>query len=180
MSHLPPCRRVLLPLLALPLLAWPSPGEEEKAYPTMGTIVRKDPRFDALVPPGAKLEKLAGGFKWTEGPVWTREGALLFAEIPANNIIIWAPGREAQVFIRHFRGGDERADEAREGGADARGGGGGERAQKPDQQPDDGGFRAIRKPDLHCSKAAQAASSSQASRALTTMQAARSEGGSFT
>jgi gluconolactonase len=63
-------------------------------------IQKLDPALDKVVAPDAKAERIATGFdKWTEGPVWTREGALLFAEIPANNIIIWAPGREAQVFI---------------------------------------------------------------------------------
>ena len=33
------------------------------------TIVRLDPRFDKLVPPHAKLEKIADGFTWVEGPV---------------------------------------------------------------------------------------------------------------
>src|SRR5690349_11732716 len=48
-------------------------------------IQRLDPALDKIVPPNAKLEKIAGGFdKWTEGPVWTRNGTLLFAEIPAN------------------------------------------------------------------------------------------------
>src|SRR6185369_12713774 len=63
-------------------------------------IQKLDPALDKIVAPDAKAERIATGFnKWTEGPVWTREGALLFAELPANNIIIWAPGREAQTFI---------------------------------------------------------------------------------
>jgi gluconolactonase len=63
-------------------------------------IQRLDPAFDKLVPSNAKLEKVAGGFnKWTEGPVWTREGSLLFAVIPSNQIVRWSPGKEAQVFI---------------------------------------------------------------------------------
>ena len=63
-------------------------------------IERLDPAFDAVAAPDAKLEKIAGGFNtWTEGPVWTRAGFLLFAEIPANNIVKWAPGAEASVFL---------------------------------------------------------------------------------
>jgi gluconolactonase len=63
-------------------------------------IQRLDPALDQLVPANAKLEKAAGGFdKWTEGPVWTHQGNLLFAEIPANNIVMWIPGKGAHVFM---------------------------------------------------------------------------------
>lgn len=67
---------------------------------TAQEIQRLDPALDQLVPANAKLEKVAGGFdKWTEGPVWTHQGSLLFAEIPANNIDIWIPGKGAHVFM---------------------------------------------------------------------------------
>ena len=64
-------------------------------------IQRLDPALDQLVPANAKLEKVAGGFdKWTEGPVWTHQGSLLFAEIPANQIRLWKPGlKDAKVFM---------------------------------------------------------------------------------
>jgi gluconolactonase len=63
-------------------------------------IQKLDPTLDHLVAPDAKLERVATGFdKWTEGPVWTREGSLLFAEIPANNIIRWVPGKGVGVFM---------------------------------------------------------------------------------
>src|SRR5450755_4950781 len=63
-------------------------------------IQRLDPAVDQLVPGNAMLERVANGFnKWTEGPVWTREGTLLFAEIPANNIVQWSPAKGAVVFM---------------------------------------------------------------------------------
>jgi gluconolactonase len=63
-------------------------------------IQRLDPSVDQLLPPNAALEKVATGFdKWTEGPVWTRQGTLLFGEIPANNIDQWIPGQAASVFM---------------------------------------------------------------------------------
>src|SRR3984893_5662894 len=63
-------------------------------------IQRLEPSVNQLVPPNATLEKVATGFnKWTEGPVWTRQGTLLFAEIPANNIDQWVPGQTASVFM---------------------------------------------------------------------------------
>ena len=71
-----------------------APGQE---------IQRLDPSVSQLIPADAKLERVAAGFdKWTEGPVWTREGSLLFAEIPANRIRRWKPGaKDAEVFMKH-------------------------------------------------------------------------------
>src|SRR5438270_8647977 len=63
-------------------------------------IQRLDPAVNQLVPADAKLERIATGFnKWTEGPVWTHKGTLLFAEIPANNIDLWVPDKGASVFM---------------------------------------------------------------------------------
>src|SRR5512140_3534571 len=64
-------------------------------------IQRLDPSANQLIPANAKLERVVTGFnKWTEGPVWTREGSLLFAEIPSNRSRRWKPGgKEAEVFI---------------------------------------------------------------------------------
>lgn len=63
-------------------------------------IERLDPALDQLVPANAKLERVATGFnRWTEGPVWRRDGSLLFAEIPANRIRRWVPGKDAEVFM---------------------------------------------------------------------------------
>jgi gluconolactonase len=84
--------RRLLPFLGVVLLGTTFVQSQE--------IQRLDPALDGIVPPNAKLEKIAGGFdKWTEGPVWTRKGTLLFAEIPANNIDQWIPGKGASVFM---------------------------------------------------------------------------------
>jgi gluconolactonase len=64
-------------------------------------VVKLDPSFDKLVAADAKVERVLTGFdRWTEGPVWTRDGSLLFAEIPANNIDHWKPGdKESTVFM---------------------------------------------------------------------------------
>jgi gluconolactonase len=39
-------------------------------YPTLGSIVREHPLLDELIPPDARVEVLASGFKWAEGPLW--------------------------------------------------------------------------------------------------------------
>ena len=74
-------------------------GAEPKA--SVVTIVRKDPRFDALFAKDAVVEKLADGYAWTEGPVWDKaKSRLLFSDIPGNRIISWAEGKEAEVFLK--------------------------------------------------------------------------------
>jgi gluconolactonase len=64
------------------------------------TVEKLDPALDRIVGPNVAVERIATGFnKWTEGPVWTHAQSLLFAEIPANNIIEWKPGQTAKVFL---------------------------------------------------------------------------------
>lgn len=63
-------------------------------------VERLDPAIDAIVPADVKDEKVAGGYKWTEGPVWIHAGYLLFAEIPSNTIYKWVPGSSATIFMR--------------------------------------------------------------------------------
>jgi gluconolactonase len=61
-----------------------------RAAPTEGAalnVVRADPRLDALVGDDTPLERVAGGFEFTEGPVWSApDGALLFSS-PNTNVI---------------------------------------------------------------------------------------------
>ncbi len=66
------------------------------------TVPLKVDRLDAaaadrILPKDAKLEKVATGFTWTEGPVWMR-GRLFFADITSNSIREWAPGAGVRVF----------------------------------------------------------------------------------
>jgi gluconolactonase len=59
---------------------------------------RLDPAVDQIVPKDAKLERIATGFKWVEGPVWI-EGSLYFAEIPSNTIRKWTPGYSVRTVL---------------------------------------------------------------------------------
>lgn len=51
----------------------------------------------------AKVEKLSGGFKFIEGPVWDKRGFLLFSDISANTIYKWTPNGQTSIF-RHPTG----------------------------------------------------------------------------
>lgn len=60
------------------------------SFPTIGRIVREDARLDELIGTDAKIEVLASGFVWSEGPVWIKsENCLLFSDIPRNSIMKW-------------------------------------------------------------------------------------------
>jgi len=63
-----------------------------------GRVARLDPALDAIVPADAKIEKVAGGFLFTEGPVWVRDGGyLLFSDLNNNTIYRWTPDGQVSV-----------------------------------------------------------------------------------
>ncbi|ARK12036.1 SMP-30/gluconolactonase/LRE family protein [Fibrella sp. ES10-3-2-2] len=76
-------------------------------YPTIGEIVRLDPRLDQLLAKNAKVEVLASGFMWAEGPVWVKGkpagsstgGFLLFSDVPKNTIYRWTAADGCQPFL---------------------------------------------------------------------------------
>lgn len=43
-------------------------------------------------------ELVAGGFQFTEGPVWQADGSLIFSDIPASRLYRWTPETGAQVW----------------------------------------------------------------------------------
>jgi gluconolactonase len=73
---------------------------EAHVFPTFGTIERIDPALDALLAPDAKIEKLAGGFDWSEGPVWISKGEyLLFSDVPRNVVHAWKEGHSTSDYM---------------------------------------------------------------------------------
>jgi gluconolactonase len=62
-------------------------------------VDRLDPRVAAIVPANARLERIADGFKWVEGPVWVKD-SLFFAEIPSDSIRRWTPGAGVSIFLQ--------------------------------------------------------------------------------
>lgn len=69
------------------------------AQTTLGSIERLAPEMDRLLPADAKIEILASGFTWTEGPVWVggKNGYLLFSDIPRNTIFKYSPSASQEV-----------------------------------------------------------------------------------
>jgi gluconolactonase len=57
-----------------------------------------DDRFAALVHPMSRLEPIASGFTWTEGPVWFGDhGCLLFSDNPSQRIMRWSEAEGLSV-----------------------------------------------------------------------------------
>jgi gluconolactonase len=73
----------------------------ERARPSVEApleIERAHPGLDSIVAADAMLERVAGGFVFTEGPVWSPEGALLFSSPNTNVIYRWHPSGRVTVF----------------------------------------------------------------------------------
>ncbi len=63
-------------------------------------VTRADAGIDEVLRPGTRLERVAGGFEFTEGPVWSADGALLFSSPNTNQVYRLADGR-LSVFRSH-------------------------------------------------------------------------------
>jgi len=75
----------------------------EASRPTSGgSVVKRDASLRDIVPAEAKIEKLADGFGFTEGPIWIKEGEgyLLFSDIPNNAIMKWVPAGQVTTFLK--------------------------------------------------------------------------------
>jgi gluconolactonase len=50
------------------------------------TVRITDASASKILPSGLVVERLASGLNFTEGPLWTRDGYLIFSDIPSNTI----------------------------------------------------------------------------------------------
>ncbi len=60
-------------------------------------VIKNDPAMEKIVGANPKLFKLAEGFKFTEGPIWTNDG-LLFSDPNANTIYKYSKDGKLSVF----------------------------------------------------------------------------------
>lgn len=75
----------------------PAPGPRE----LVGSIERLDPALDSLMAADERLEVLAKGFQWSEGPVWRpKQADVLFSDVPANTIYRWTDSTGLTIFLR--------------------------------------------------------------------------------
>ncbi len=68
---------------------------------TTGKLVADDDAFYDYVDKDAKIEVLAEGFIWSEGPVWVKDGGfLLFSDVPQNTIFKWKDDEGLSEFLK--------------------------------------------------------------------------------
>ena len=59
-----------------------------------------DPRMEILISKNAKIEILAEGFGWAEGPVWIPElNGILFSDVPNNKAYLWTEEKGLSLFL---------------------------------------------------------------------------------
>jgi len=110
-------RKLLLLASAVLLVGCSTPDKSESpssspaastagAQAGVGTVARLDPALDQIVPQDAAIEKLAGGFTFTEGPVWRPQDQVLwFSDVVGNVVRQWSPTGDVKVLIQKA-GGD--------------------------------------------------------------------------
>jgi gluconolactonase len=83
----------------------PAAKADAVARPAVGSVIRLDPAIDAIVPADAAIEKVAGGFGFTEGPVWrASENRLWFSDVTGNALRAVTPTGQAATLIEHAGG----------------------------------------------------------------------------
>jgi gluconolactonase len=74
-----------------------------------GTSIKKlDPALDNVIAPGTKIEKVAGGFIFIEGPMW-KEGKLWFSDVRGDKVRTYDPKANKVTVILNDSGGVKNA-----------------------------------------------------------------------
>ena len=93
----------VLTLIAIPVCCQSVKAGGSAVSRTIGKIVRFDDLADVLIDPDAKIELLASGFEWSEGPLWIEDdagGYLLFSDIPRNSVMKWKEGEGITIYMK--------------------------------------------------------------------------------
>ncbi|SIO15015.1 SMP-30/gluconolactonase/LRE family protein [Algoriphagus halophilus] len=100
-----------LPIIFFSLLVLSCNSPEKKAdseagdskvsnFETTGSIERLNGSMDMLIPLDSKIEVIASGFDWSEGPLWLEDQqALIFTDVPENKIWKWSESDSLQVYL---------------------------------------------------------------------------------
>lgn len=86
--------------LSLLLLASFFSIRAQQTKPDIGTIEFISTELSDLIKKDAKVEIVADGFQFTEGPLWVeKENMLLFSDVPANTVYKWTEAKGKEVYL---------------------------------------------------------------------------------
>jgi gluconolactonase len=78
-------------------------GQKTSAPNSGMYVLRLDPALDAVIAPGTKIERVATGFTFTEGPMW-REGRLWFSDVRGDKLRAVTPDGKVQLLLDNSGG----------------------------------------------------------------------------
>lgn len=91
-------KKITLPLLVLTSF-FSVNAQQPKA--DIGTIEFISNELNSVIKKDAKVEVVAEGFQFTEGPVWlNKEKMVLFSDVPANTIYKWTEAKGKEVYLK--------------------------------------------------------------------------------
>lgn len=83
------------------LFAFCFPGFAQESKPPKGTIESISDGLSGIIRKDAKVEVVADGFQFTEGPLWIdREKMLLLSDVPGNTIYKWTEAKGKEVYVK--------------------------------------------------------------------------------
>lgn len=69
-------------------------------FKTTGSIEKIDASLSSILADDAKIEIIADGFEWSEGPVWVEDHKmLLFSDVLTNTIYKWTEEKGKEVYL---------------------------------------------------------------------------------
>lgn len=69
-------------------------------YETIGVIEKLSPKLDKHLNSMGKIEIIAKGYDWSEGPLWLeKEKTLIWSDVPKNTVYRWREGQDAEVYL---------------------------------------------------------------------------------
>ncbi|OSZ76993.1 gluconolactonase [Chitinophagaceae bacterium IBVUCB2] len=76
-------------------------GYAQENKPGTGTIEFVSKKLSKIIKKDAKIEILADGFQFTEGPLWLeKEQMLLLSDVPGNTIYKWTEATGKEVYVK--------------------------------------------------------------------------------
>ncbi|MHA4842898.1 SMP-30/gluconolactonase/LRE family protein [Flavitalea antarctica] len=73
----------------------------QETRPGTGTVEFIEEELSGIINKNAKVEIIAEGFQFTEGPLWfEKEKMLLFSDVPANTIYKWTESKGKEIYLK--------------------------------------------------------------------------------